>query len=244
MAASSPAAAGSPRKARDPDDRADPVLQLERAAFENVVVVVVAPPGVELLAQGDHGGGLVVVVRREQVADLTDLLGVGEGRIVDDLLDPPQHPHDRGIDGLEQTGQPVVALVAPRVAVVLMLALAGVLVRPQGGQQRVHQVVLRAVELVGDEGDDVKVAIRVGAAGELEDLRPDHAARVVAHPLAAEPQGGQDADQPLVHAFRSSRSFVRCRISLVLVDCDSFLSRVRRYRLVRPGSAPSAAGVA
>ena len=122
---------------QSPDDRANPVLQLEGTAFENVVVVVVAPPGVELPAQGDHGRGLVVVVRGQQVADLTDLLGVGEGRIVDDLLDLPQHQHDRGIDGIEQTGQLIIAPVTPCIAAIFMLTLAGVLVRLQGGQQRI-----------------------------------------------------------------------------------------------------------
>ena len=62
------------------------------------MIVVDAPSGVELLAHGDHGRGLVVVVRRQHVADLTDLLGVGEGRIMDDLLDLPRHQHDRGVD--------------------------------------------------------------------------------------------------------------------------------------------------
>ena len=102
------------------------------------------------------------------MADLTDLLGVGEGRIVDDLLDLPQHQHDRGIDGIEQTGQLIIALMAPCVAAILVLALAGVLVRLQGGQQRVHQVVLHAIELVGDEGDDVKIAIGVRSLMKLK----------------------------------------------------------------------------
>jgi len=65
------------------------------------VKVGVTSSSVELLAHGSHGRGLVVVVRRQHVADPTDLLGVREGRIMDDLLDLPQHQYDRGLDGIE-----------------------------------------------------------------------------------------------------------------------------------------------
>ena len=121
---------------------------------------------------------------------------------MDDLLDLPQHQHDRRLDGIEQTGQLIVALITARVAAILMLTQAGVLVRLQGSQQRIHQIVLHAVELVGDKGDDVKIAIGVRPAGELEDLRSEDAARMVAHTLPTESQDGQNADQPIVHFFQ------------------------------------------
>src|SRR6476661_2360462 len=83
-----------------------------------------------------------------------------------------------------------------------MLTQAGVLVRLQSSQQRVHQVVLQAKELVGDEGDDVKIAIGVRSLMKLKDLRLDDAARIVTHAVSTEAQGGQEVDQPIVHRLQ------------------------------------------
>ena len=79
---------------------------------------------------------------------------------------------------------------------------------------------------------------------KLKDLRLDDAARIVAHALSTEAQGGQEVDQPVVHRLQIEQVVRPCLISPALVDCDSFLSSVRRYRLVRPGSVPSSEGMA
>jgi hypothetical protein len=52
-----------------------------------------------------------------------------------------------------------VLLLAPGVTLLLVLANRAILKVPQTGEQHIHQVVLKPVKLVRDEGDDVQIPV-------------------------------------------------------------------------------------
>ena len=53
------------------------------------------------------------------------------------------------------------------------LANRAILKAPQAGEQHIHQVVLKPVNLVRDEGGDVQIPVGVIPARELENLRAE-----------------------------------------------------------------------
>ena len=53
-------------------------------------------------------------------------------------------------------------------ALLLVRADRAIVKAPQAGKQRIGQVVLEAVILVSDEGEEMQIALRIVAANELE----------------------------------------------------------------------------
>lgn len=71
----------------------------------------------------------------------------------------------------------------------------------QADEQHVDQVVLKPIVLMGDKGDEVKVAVFLLAAGELENFRFDDAIGVVSDALRVERQGLEHGRQALVEVL-------------------------------------------
>ncbi len=110
--------------------------------------------------------------------------------------------------------------------------------RLQRRQQRVHQIVLQAIELVSDEGDHVEVAIRICTPCELEDFRSEDAARIVAHPFPAQIEGGQDIGQLVMHLLevieigRALPDFAHlCRLRQLFEQGQTVMARAPGFRV-------------
>jgi len=98
-----------------------------------------------------------------------------------------------------------VLLLAPGVTLLLVLANRAILKAPQAGEQHIHQVVLKPVKLVRDEGDDVQIPVGVIPARELEDLRAEDALGVVPNPSRHECEGLKGWAQLIVKATNQAQ---------------------------------------
>ena len=146
------------------DDVRRPVLQLDRLPLQDLEVgpflarllqVFLEPR--DLLLEGLA----LLAALAEDVLDAPHLLGVGEPLLEGDRFDAFKGTHASAFHVLHQRSgrlPPVGAAVVILVAVLLFAGVRGALHRHQ---EDVHQEIVEVEILVGDEAEEVKMAIRV-----------------------------------------------------------------------------------
>ena len=71
-----------------------------------------------------------------------------------------------------------------------MLASGRVLMGLYNGQKDIGQIVLQTVILMGNEGDDMDVAVFIRSSGKMKYIRLDYAVGVIPNPLLAQLKKG------------------------------------------------------
>ena len=83
-----------------------------------------------------------------------------------------------------------IALLAPHVTLVFVLAMRAVVKGSQTGQEDIDQVVVQPVVLMRDKGSEMQIPFLLGASGQLKDLGFDDAIGIVLDAVLAEGADG------------------------------------------------------
>lgn len=133
---------------------------------------------------------------------------------------------DPVIEKADERFERVVALLAPHVTLILVLALGAVLEGSHAAQEDIDQVVVQPVILMRDEGRQMQVSFVRAAPGELKDLRFDDAVGIVLNAVGAEIQMSSTGFSNRNRSCTNFKSATRSFTFEGLVDCDSFFIKV------------------
>src|SRR5258708_19212660 len=105
----------------------------------------------------------------EQRADALRLLGIGELAILGDGADLREGFQDPVIKKPDEHFERFIAVLAPHVTLVLVLAKCAVVEGLQAAQEDIDQVVVQPIVLMRDKGYEMQVPFALGASGQLKD---------------------------------------------------------------------------
>src|SRR6516165_1153025 len=148
-------ALGSAKKRHGLEDRADSILHADGFGGQDEVIIFLA----QFRDQRRFQFAELLRVQRlrdlivgEQRADALHLLGIGELAILGDGADLREDFQDPMVKEPDEHFERFVALLAPHVTLVLVLAKCAVVEGLQAGQEDIDQVVVQPIVLMRDKG--------------------------------------------------------------------------------------------